>query len=832
MYIANKEELVPILRSRLRDYLVLQDVCDNSQRKFKCFVHSDSDPSMQFDSKRGDEVVHCFACGADLDIFGAAEHLEGLPQSGPDWVTRTIPELATRFGIPVVAGTPSPQEAEKIQLFRIAQDIADILESPEFTTAPYATKRNWINPDINFGTIQEDTLMAKLVERGHAASEIRNSMIVSAGHSRWFGKDLVTTVVRDFRGRPCGFVSRNIGDQGPKYINSCESPIFQKGNLLLGFDTALKPAKHNGLIIVEGPGDLAQLRRCGIRNSVAVAGTAFTPDHLLQIKSLGIRNIYFCLDWDTAGQEAVGRVFNETLRHGQGVNCYVIAGPVDESATDPDELLAPLDQHEGYEAFKALEVKTAFEWTIDRLPEDFQPADICVKMIPIIAAEPLAVRRDVLIQIVSNKTGIHSQSILTDVTNLRDNKFQERKDRLRAAGQKYLRALERDPDAAASLLGEHEDAIRDIEKEYQRDIIGPNYQIAKFEAVEEAKKPDEDGNTKTRFTFKFFKDFAKALSDGGQYTTGTVMYFPGRQNSGKTATMIALGVDVLLNDPDTIVLFHFTDDDYQTVQPRIKTNIAMMTKLEHEPDLTVGEANDPYGSITSSEKWGLYKRVDETMRNLIGEGKLVIIDGEEGDTLAALERQLAYLRRKHPESKILCVCDNTHNYNLGADSTAEGVQKYTKIANIQKSLTRKYKCCMFASAEYRKNESKKPEELRLPVDDDILGAGAFAYRANLIVHVYNDLNDRKDFAEAYWLSPANPDVPQPRLQLIFSKNKITSFKRQLAMDLDTSTVTVFPTDLEKAKHDTRCHVEGRYRIQNGLLYTEAEDYDEVGEDYD
>jgi hypothetical protein len=52
------------------------------------------------------------------------------------------------------------------------------------------------------------------------------------------------------------------------------------------------------------------------------------------------------------------------------------------------------------------------------------------------------------------------------------------------------------------------------------------------------------------------------------------------------------------------------------------------------------------------------------------------------------------------------------------------------------------------------------------------------------------------------------------------------------MDLDTSTVTVFPTDLEKAKADTRCHIEGRYRIQNGLLYTEAEDYDEVGEDYD
>jgi hypothetical protein len=220
------------------------------------------------------------------------------------------------------------------------------------------------------------------------------------------------------------------------------------------------------------------------------------------------------------------------------------------------------------------------------------------------------------------------------------------------------------------------------------------------------------------------------------------------------------------------------------------------------------------------------------MRNLIAEEKLVIIDGEEGDTLAALERQLAYLRRKHPNSKLLCVCDNTHNYNLGADSTAEGVQKYTKIANIQKSLTRKYKCCMFASAEYRKNESKKPEDLRLPVDDDILGAGAFAYRANLIVHVYNDLNDRKDFAEAYWLHPATPDIPQPRLALLFTKNKISNFKRELAVDLDTSTVTVFPTDVSQAKRDLIAHENGKYRIQGGVLYTEAEDFDTGEPAYD
>lgn len=841
MYILNKEELVPMLRGRLRDYLVSQGICDRSQRKFKCFVHSDSDPSMQFDPKRSDEVVHCFSCKADLDIFGAAEHLEGLPQSGTEWVTRTIPTLAERLGIPVVAGAPSAEEAAKLQLYRIAQDVADILESPEFETTAYPKRRNWVNPDLHFGTISEDTLMAKLVERGHAASDVRNSMIVSAGASKWFGKNLITTTIRDFRGRPCGFVSRNIGDSGPKYINSCESPIFQKGHLLLGLDTALKPAKYNGLIVVEGPGDLAQLRRLGIRNSVAVAGTAFTPDHLLLIKSLGIRSVSFCLDWDEAGQEAIARIFNDTMRHGQGLNCYVIEGPPeateiqpgnDKPGLDPDEWLKNFDPDEGREAFNKLTVKSAFEWMIDRLPEGMEPSEVCIKMIPVIAAEPLMVKRDTLIQVVSQRTGIHFQSILSDVNAIRDNKHDERVQRVTAAGERYVRALASEPDNAASLLGQHEDELRNIEKDYERDIIGPNYQLGRYDAIEELKIPSSDDNSRTSFKFGLFKNFQKAMSGGMQSTMGLLYYFGGRANSGKTATIIALGTDVAMHDEDAIVVFHFTDDSYDIVQPRIKTNISLMTRGVGERTLTIGEASSPYENIHDSEGWALYTETNLIMRELLQEERMVIIDSEDGSNLSALERQLAYIRRRHPEKKLLIICDNTYNYQ---DFMAGGdqIRRMTMISNRQKELCTKYKAAMFATVEYRKNMPKKLEELKLPVDDDIADARALIYRANVIIHVYNDLHDRKDAAEAYWLNPAVPDVPQPRLQLIFSKNKVSSFKQQLAMDLDTTTVTVFPTDLEQAKRDTRAHQDGQYRIQNGILYTEAEDFElqEAEHDY-
>jgi hypothetical protein len=504
-----------------------------------------------------------------------------------------------------------------------------------------------------FGSVSEDAVIARLVELGWTAHDVRASMVLSSSNAKWFGPLWVTTTIRDYIGRPVGFVSRNLSSNGPKYINSCDNELYKKGDHLLGLNTALKSAKHLGLYVVEGPGDLAQLRRLGIRNSVAIAGTSFTADHLLLLKSLGIRTIFFCLDWDQAGQTATARIFKEILKHGQGIGCHVILQP-EGDFKDPDEYLVTQDTPDG---FLGLKSKTAFEYTISNLPEHLDPADVCIAMIPIIAIEPLSVRRDAMVQQLSESTGIHFQSIISDVNNIRDNKYEERKERLRAAGQKYMRGLEKNPDEASSLLGQHEDDIRNIERDYERDIIGPMYQLAKFETVEDQKIPDTDGNTKTKFIFKYYKNFGDAISGGLQHTSGTLIYFPGRQNSGKTATMIALSVDVLLHDPDAIVMYHFTDDDYATVQPRIKTNICMMTLEPGEKCLTIGQAADPWANITDAATWQTYHRVDALMRELIREEKLVIVDSEEGNTFATLERQLSYIRRKHPETKLLTVCD-------------------------------------------------------------------------------------------------------------------------------------------------------------------------------
>jgi len=103
LYVANKQELVVLLREKLSDYLVDQLKIDPKQ-PFKCFMHADNTPSMRLNPKTGNTIAHCFGCGASADIFNAATALESLPDRGPEWITHTIPLLAQSLNIPIIIG--------------------------------------------------------------------------------------------------------------------------------------------------------------------------------------------------------------------------------------------------------------------------------------------------------------------------------------------------------------------------------------------------------------------------------------------------------------------------------------------------------------------------------------------------------------------------------------------------------------------------------------------------------------------------------------------------------------------------------------------------------
>ena len=229
MYITNVNEVLPLLRGKLKEYLSIKLGVRSNARKIQCFVHNDENPSMYFNPKANDELVKCFSCGWNGDIFAAAEHIENLPSSGPTWITETIPHLCKLLEIPIKLGEPSTIEREKMTFYKLAQDITDILleNSPE--DIEYLKTRNWEQDSIAIGTISEDILISKLVKLGWDSGDINRSMLIRTKNFSFFGEDKITFVIKDYRRRPIGFITKPLNDTDTrKYINSAESPIYEK----------------------------------------------------------------------------------------------------------------------------------------------------------------------------------------------------------------------------------------------------------------------------------------------------------------------------------------------------------------------------------------------------------------------------------------------------------------------------------------------------------------------------------------------------------------------------------------------------------------------------
>ena len=484
-----------------------------------------------------------------------------------------------------------------------------------------------------------------------------------------------------------------------------------------------------------------------------------------------------------------------SLKQVPGVNVQVILQP-ESGEKDPDEFLFGCASSSSY--YDLLK-KTAFEWQLTQISDNEGPDSICNKMIPTISAEPAAIKREILINTLSEFTGISPRSICTDVESIRNNKFEERKEQLSAQADRYFQSVQMDPDNIMAHLAEHERSVERIEKEYQRSSLGVNYQISRYRAIQEQRnKLDGDEHSST-FKMNHFNLFETAMAGGQNWTRGCLMYVGGRANSGKTATTLLIGCDVAMSDENAIVIFHSTDDSYDQIEPRIKSNFYHMMNSKN-PNLTIGMLVQPHLYLKDVDESYIegYKEADEKFQELLNDERIVIIDAEDGSTLTVLERNIRYYRQKYPSRKILLVCDNTHNYMdfLNMDQS----MRMTMIANQQKNLTAKYKCCMIATAEYRKNMPMDHSKFKLPVDDDLADARALMYRPNIIFHVYNDLHDRKDHAEIFWKDVDNKIYP--RLLLHFTKNKISGFKEKLVLDLDITNIFLDPIDPETAREDT------------------------------
>ena len=321
-----------------------------------CPFHSERSPSFQVLPDRG--FYHCFGCGKHGDAFTWIMEREGLT------FLEAMEQLARFAGVEL----PKVREraAAEVDLeskLRAALDAAQAFYEKKLAESAKAAdylKRRGISEsflkEAGFGFAPDawELLVNHLRSLGFSHDLIEQTGLASRserGSLIDFLRNRLTIPIHDARGRLIAFGGRAFGDDKPKYLNTRETALFNKGQILFGFHRA-KGQLRDGALVVEGYFDVLQLHQEGIHAAVAPLGTALTEGHLQQIGRFTKRMI-LCFDGDAAGQRAMEKALRLALPMGFDVRLLVL--PLEE---DPDTWCLKL----GAQAFKEL-VGNAPDWT-------------------------------------------------------------------------------------------------------------------------------------------------------------------------------------------------------------------------------------------------------------------------------------------------------------------------------------------------------------------------------------------------------------------------------------------------------------------------------------
>ena len=317
-----------------------------------CPFHDEKTPSFTVSASK--QFYHCFGCGAHGTAIGFLMEHERM--SFPEAVS----ELAAQAGLKVpeeaIAGAPKAETSA--QLLTALNEAARFYRNQlrEHPAAIDYLKRRGLTGEIaaDFGLGFAPDGWDHLV-RALGGTAAQQEVLVQAGlaarrdgggvYDRFRGR--VMFPIHDYRGRIVGFGGRIIDKGEPKYLNSPETPLFQKGRELYGLYRARDAIRREELVlIVEGYMDVVALAQSGVDYAVATLGTATTRDHLERIFRFA-PHVVFCFDGDRAGREAARRAMDTALAvlH-EGRQASFLFLPDGE---DPDTLV----RKEGGEAFRA-----------------------------------------------------------------------------------------------------------------------------------------------------------------------------------------------------------------------------------------------------------------------------------------------------------------------------------------------------------------------------------------------------------------------------------------------------------------------------------------------
>ncbi len=336
-----------------------------------CPFHSETKPSFTVSEEK--QIFRCFGCGVGGDVIAFYAKINGL-----DFV-EAVKELAERAGIDYkLKDLSSKEDRKKRELIEINERAAryfrHLLEtSPEAEEAREYLRERGIDKEtskeffLGYAPSEGSALVSHFRLLGLELSLVETLGLVAkredgSFYDRFRGR--IIFPIRDLSGAFVGFGGRILAEGDPKYLNTPESPVFNKGRLLYGFyEAKVHIRAKDEALLVEGYFDVLSLWQHGIRNAVASCGTALTKDHLKLMKRF-TKNWFLVFDGDEAGRKAALRAIR--ICYEEGIFPKVVFLPEGE---DPDSLV----RKKGPEAFLELKDRatSSLEFAVSYLVEVF-----------------------------------------------------------------------------------------------------------------------------------------------------------------------------------------------------------------------------------------------------------------------------------------------------------------------------------------------------------------------------------------------------------------------------------------------------------------------------
>ncbi|MEE9434029.1 MAG: DNA primase [Sphingorhabdus sp.] len=323
-------------------------------REYKacCPFHNEKTPSFTINDEKG--FYHCFGCSAHGDAIRWMTDQRGLG------FMDAVKELAAEAGMDVPA--PDPRAAQKAEQRAGLHDVMTAAQDffvQQLGSIEGAKARDYLGKrGIKLETIKEFGFGFAPDSRGaikKALAKFGDPMLIETGllisvedkepYDRFRGRLMIP--IRDPRGRVIAFGGRILGDGEPKYLNSPDTPLFDKGRTLYNLDKASPASRQTGRVIVaEGYMDVIALAQAGFNDAVAPLGTALTEQQIQMLWRMTEKPL-LCFDGDAAGQKAALRAAMRALpllKPGHSINFVALP-----DGKDPDDLLrasgpAALDQ--------------------------------------------------------------------------------------------------------------------------------------------------------------------------------------------------------------------------------------------------------------------------------------------------------------------------------------------------------------------------------------------------------------------------------------------------------------------------------------------------------